>query len=732
VGVAAPILAHAFAGTSTPKVEMVGTPAVFASASSSGPSTALPSGTAKGDFLVSYIETLPSSAISCGNGWVKRLDAVNGTATRLVACTRLQTDAAPLPRAAVAPAEHVSMVTMAFHNVDLATPVGAAASNLGLTGPTVHAVAGSMMALAQGSSHWRVTFDAPTTANKVAATNDGAASELAAAIDGVDNTVTAPSGRWSRSAAATTAASTGSGAKAAAATAADAALSGPTSITAAVVLNPASAPPSTSTSVGSTTTVGVTTTTTVVDPPPDDGGAPTKPPAFICGNDALLDGPATAPAGAMTVPAGDNKGIVWKAGTTYWFAPGVHTLGTGIYDQIIPADNDTFIGAPGAVIDGQGKNYFAFTQHASGVTIKYLTIRNFVALPDQGVVNHDSGNGWTITNNSIVNNKGAGMMAGANQVVRYNCLADNGQYAINAYQAGNGIANIVIDHNEISGNNTGDWERVIPGCGCTGGLKLWAVRGAQLTNNYVHDNRGVGLWADMNNVGVEISGNYIADNDGEGVMYEASYNASIHDNTFLRNAWLYGPKNPGFPVGAIYVSESGGDSRVSSKYSTFEIAHNVFTDNWSGVILWENADRFCNSPANPSKDCTQGGAATLATCVSGKIDNEPYYTDCRWKTQHVAVHDNTFSLDASKVPQCTLAVGCGYNGLFSQWGTYPSWSPYTEERVEDAVTFRQANVFARNTYHGPWKFMAHDQATRLTLFQWQAAPYRQDAGSTME
>jgi hypothetical protein len=323
------------------------------------------------------------------------------------------------------------------------------------------------------------------------------------------------------------------------------------------------------------------------------------------------------------------------------------------------------------------------------------------------------------------------MMAGANQVVRDNCLDGNGQYGINAYQLGNGITNLVIDHNEISGNNTGNWEKVDPGCGCTGGLKLWAVRNATLTDNYVHDNHGVGLWADTDNAGIEIGGNYISNNDGEAVMYEASYNAYIHDNTMIANAWVYGPTNPGFPTGAIYISESGGDARVGARYSTFEISGNVLADNWSGVILWENADRFCNSPANPSKDCTEGGKASLTTCVSGTIALAPYFSDCRWKTQNISVHDNVFQLDASKVPGCQLNSGCGFNGLFSQWGTYPSWSPYKEQTVEDAITFHQNNVFAHNTYVGPWRVMAHDQGTQLSLSTWQAAPYNQDAGSTM-
>ena len=55
-------------------------------------------------------------------------------------------------------------------------------------------------------------------------------------------------------------------------------------------------------------------------------------PTQVCGNSQVLNGPATAPAGAITVPAGNNSNVNFKtAGATYWFAPGVHTLAADKY-----------------------------------------------------------------------------------------------------------------------------------------------------------------------------------------------------------------------------------------------------------------------------------------------------------------------------------------------------------------------------------------------------------------
>jgi hypothetical protein len=472
------------------------------------------------------------------------------------------------------------------------------------------------------------------------------------------------------------------------------------------------------------------------------GTWPTEPPARICGNEHLLSGPESPPDGAVVVPEGDNSGVDFGTdGATYWFAPGIHTLGNDEFGQIIPGNDSTFVGAPGAILDGQRLNRYAFTQHATGVTIEYLTIQHFGKRKeniDEGVVNHDAGDRWTIRFNTVTHNAGAGIFIGSHNVVDTNCITQNGQYGFSMYKPpvkhGSSIVDVTLSHNEISYNNADDIERVTGGCGCTGGGKFWDVKSAKVVNNWVHHNRSVGLWADTNDIGFRFEGNYISDNDSEGIFYEISYNAVIRDNTFLRNALVKGYKarKGSFPTGAIYLSESGGDSRVFRKYATLEIAGNYFEDNWSGVVLWENADRFCNSPANTSDGyCTKGGKATLKTCVKGTIKDEPYYSDCRWKTQNVSVHDNEFHLDWSKIEGCAGSSSCGQQGIFSNYGTYPNWSPYKGTAIEDAITFEQNNLFSNNAYYGPWGFTAYDQSRKLTFEEWRSSPYNQDSGSTL-
>ncbi len=471
----------------------------------------------------------------------------------------------------------------------------------------------------------------------------------------------------------------------------------------------------------------------------------------MCGS-SLLNGPATQPAGSVRVdPAVDydlqNKTLAHPAGTTFWLAPGTHTLGTDQFGQVRPKDGNTYLGAPGAVLDGRNMNRYAFAGTGTRVTIKYLTIRNFGTPTNlninEGVVNTNASSGWTISYNTVANNHGAGVFMGSDTTVTHNCLDANGQYGFSGYRppvAGDSaIKNVVIDHNEISRNNTDDVEsRIAGGCGCTGGGKFWDVKGARVTNNWVHHNKGVGLWADTNNIDFVFEGNYVNDNDNEGIWYEISYNAAIRNNTLIRNALVKGrafaAQGSGFPVGAIYIAESGGDSRVDPNNTTLVISGNHLEDNWGGVVLWESGDRFCGSPNNTSSGyCTRvNPSVSLSTCsdpaTGGQINVEPYRSDCRWKTQNVTVTNNDFRINKSAL-NC-LQQPCGMTALRSSYATSPSWSPYLGDVVPTAITFHQNNRFSNNRYVGDWSFQIFN-GTLVNWDGWRAAPYHQDSGSTL-
>ncbi|MFI7385561.1 right-handed parallel beta-helix repeat-containing protein [Streptomyces sp. NPDC049813] len=482
------------------------------------------------------------------------------------------------------------------------------------------------------------------------------------------------------------------------------------------------------------------TSTSTSDAAPKPSAAPAasgaRPAARVCAAPAA--GPAKAPAGAVTVDPAKVDDLADKTrahppNTTFWLRPGTHRLAPERFAQVIPKKGDRYLGAPGAVLDGRKKNQYAFGGDAPDVTLSHLTVQGFVAPQNEGVVNHGSADGWVIEDSTIQHNSGAGLMAGARQQVRRNCLRGNGQYGMNAYKDGDSIRDLVVEGNEITGNNTGDWERRQKGCGCTGGIKFWAVDRADVRDNWVHDNRGTGLWADTNNNDFRIQDNVIEKNDGAALIYEISYNAVIRNNTIRQNNWVEGrgaaERGDDFPYATVYVSESGGEPRVKARTDKIEVYRNLLENNWNGITLWEGADRFCNSPANTSTgDCTLL-VKKAGRCAQPAIARAPLFDDCRWKTQRVDIHGNRFVLD-KKVVDCTKM--CDRMGLLSNYGTYPDWSPYKGERVAEAITGKQHNRWHDNVYVGSWAFVAHDPSRVLDSVQWQGAPYEQDAGSTFD
>ncbi len=448
-----------------------------------------------------------------------------------------------------------------------------------------------------------------------------------------------------------------------------------------------------------------------------DAGAPT--PTAICGTD-MLTGPSTAPANAVTVSPGAStiQSAIsgHAAGTTYYLTAGTYSISSSIE----PQDGDTFIGAPGAIIDGSNSQPVAFglNDHAMGVTLEYLTIQHFTGPQNNGIVNQGQGANWTIEYSTIENNPdtmgGAdGVMIGDGGVVRYNCLKGNGQTGISA----DGAKNFTVDHNEVASNAVG--YEAAHNCGCSGGMKFFTSTGGTITNNWIHDNGSVGLWVDTNNSFYLVEGNVIENSEDEAIMYEISYNAVIRNNLLHGNGIAGNATTSDFPEPALYVSESGGYDAGGAVMmggvdvnGVLVVTGNTFLDNADGVVLYQNATRCCGS--------TDGCSTCTTTPLYMEVDGDG---NQRWNTQNVTVSSNMFTYDANGM--CTAEASqsqyCAVQALFS-----------TSQAVDQAIAFHQNNVFKDNTYTGPWKFLAPDQSSPLlTPSAWQAAPYDQDTGSTL-
>ena len=331
-------------------------------------------------------------------------------------------------------------------------------------------------------------------------------------------------------------------------------------------------------------------------------------------------------------------------------------------------------------------------------------------------------------------------MLGSDNTLSYDCLTDNQQYGFNAYST-RGPSNLVLDAQRdqpVTTPTTGRAHQ--PGCGCTGGGKFWDVNGAVITDNWVHGNHSVGLWADTNNRGFDIRGNYISDNYQLRPDLRDQLQRPDQGQRFRAQRPRRRDRRPRLPD-QCHLHFGVGVGQPGARQVRQDRSRSPGTrslNNWGGVILWENSNRFCNSPANTSTAyCTlvapvggddQARAASSAICA-----RQPYYGDCRWKTQNVEVNHNVFEL-RSRQHRTGLHAGQRVRvpGHFLRVRDLSVLEPlqgHARSRTTSRST--RTTISAQNTYIGPWRFMVQAQNNDVTWAKWRGKPFPQDAGSTM-
>jgi hypothetical protein len=208
----------------------------------------------------------------------------------------------------------------------------------------------------------------------------------------------------------------------------------------------------------------------------------------------------------------------------------------------------------------------AIESSAPGVTVRGLVVEKFANDAQRGAIT--AGSDWTIERNEVRLNHGVGIETPNAQGVRVldNYVHHNGQLGISGWRT----MGALYEGNELAFNNTAgfynaDWE--------AGGAKWTESSDLTVQDNYVHDNKAVGLWFDINDKDVLIAANRIEANDSDGIRYEISYRAVIRHNTITGNGF----KEPtGWVNGAGIMVNSAPD---------VEVANNLVDSNFNGITL---------------------------------------------------------------------------------------------------------------------------------------------------
>ena len=277
--------------------------------------------------------------------------------------------------------------------------------------------------------------------------------------------------------------------------------------------------------------------------------------------------------------------------TVYYFEPALYA------GQIQADTGDAFVGGylsgTEATLSGEYNTSWQYSIDSNssdgnqpGVTVEYLTVEEFEPLEDQSAMNQSGNSDWTITHDTLtLNVPGAALQTTSESTVTDDCLTQNGQYGFNGAQSNEfgisdaltgGAYGLTVSDDEISYNDTCDIEGLLTNIaagytdynpvpaalqnahcadqgtltdnGNWGGFKLWQTNGVLVSDDWIHDNYGVGAWVDTDDANTTFTGNYISNNDFQGITEEISYNFAIENNVFVNNDWFGGLGNPSFPA----------------------------------------------------------------------------------------------------------------------------------------------------------------------------------------
>lgn len=493
----------------------------------------------------------------------------------------------------------------------------------------------------------------------------------------------------------------------------------------------------------------------------------------------------------VVIPTGTHNYLSYKLkpDTVYYLLPGTHSGG------IQANKGDAFVGGfangTSTVLNGNySSGAQAIDSNASdgnqpNVTIEYLTIEKYQPNDDAATINEEANTGWNIRYNTIrLNVPGAGVMAGSRNTLKENCLTLNGQYGFQSTDIEgfgsdsltHGPYDVNIVGNEISYNDTCDFSGLLnntaigwknhnpvpekyrnPKCGTVngngnqGGFKLWQTNGVTIKDNYIHHNWGPGGWADTNNANTTWTGNTFTANEGPAIIEEISYNFSITNNRIAENDWTDGLNNNTFPQPAIFISESGSDTRFGGIPACAEaacakqgwypkksiISNNVLVDNGGSVFLWQNSNRYCSDKFDGACTLVAGGSSgpfTISACKAnlpsaavntanyvGRKTGSPaadWWNGCMWRTENVSVTKNIINFNPANIMYCNQAAwpACGAGGVFSEYGSPPNNEPGWV--VPTQITFFQHNTWSDNVYNGPSTFFAWNQGNGENPVSW--------------
>lgn len=321
---------------------------------------------------------------------------------------------------------------------------------------------------------------------------------------------------------------------------------------------------------------------------------------------------------------------------------------------------------------------------ATGVVIRDLGVRHFASPSQAGAL--ELGERWRVSSVATSYNHALGF-----KVVGNNASFTAGRSSYNG-QLGGGvnrgrdftIADVEIDHNNAQALYwVSDWE--------SGGIKVTNGATGVVERANVHDNLGIGIWADGQAGDPAVANSLrflnstIVRNSADGVRFEISSNGRIAGNTVTDNGCdLLGRRGPqaiaGLPDGAgIDINSS---VRVEVSDNTVSRNHNAIGgQERRGRELHLQHLRVVNNTIDLTRCANDFGLGLAGVVSDQRADRPPY-----WGETFTATGDNLFVGNDYRIP----AADGGVTAKRFAWaGTYrhtwAAWTAYGQDKGGTAV-----------------------------------------------
>jgi parallel beta-helix repeat protein len=264
------------------------------------------------------------------------------------------------------------------------------------------------------------------------------------------------------------------------------------------------------------------------------------------------------------------------AGATFVLKAGVHKQQT-----VVPKDGMTFVGEPGAIMDGENVTPRAFVAEGRrNVTIRGLVITRYVPAAQNAAIHGNAATGWIVEDSEISYNANFGLwMNGPGWIVRRNKVHHNGVLGIGGYNA----TQLLVENNEVYDNPPTDVaESAI--LAEAANIKLFTAN-ATIRNNNVHGGYKMGIWIDTASGGsIVVENNRVVDQGSIGIWHENSWDAIIRGNTVERCGLRKSISSGWISGGAIAVSNS----------ASVTISDNTLRDNLNGIWAMQAAGYYAD------------------------------------------------------------------------------------------------------------------------------------------